>query len=404
MIINRDLLLEINLIKVNDSFYTVGYGNNVFSVGAILYDTLKHVKEGGSISDAKIKINEKYKTEISESFINEEIVKFTRKLTASQEKKGSNEQYIYMKVKILGKKAINLLTYPFLFLFNKFFFIFLVLTAIGCSFLLLKNIYSEGILNSEVSLSYSFWGIILTYLGFCVLGLFHELGHATASRYFGKPSQQIGFGFYLIFPVFYTDVTQIWQISNSKRVIVNLAGIYFQLLINILLFVLYVYASSMDLKIIIKFFFVSNVILLVYSLNPFLRNDGYWVYSDLFNIPNLMSQAALYPKKMYSILKNRTTLKEKLKFIFNNKALGVYSVFLYIVFSLFIFLFIWLTYQNILGIIQIYFAFDTLDLYSYQIYFKLFRLLFGLTINVYFLRVILKRFFRKKRNLLYSKQ
>ena len=38
---------------------------------------------------------------------------------------------------------------------------------------------------------------------------FHELGHASACKYFGVRHGGVGFGLYLNFPVLYTDVTKV---------------------------------------------------------------------------------------------------------------------------------------------------------------------------------------------------
>ena len=57
---------------------------------------------------------------------------------------------------------------------------------------------------------------------------FHELGHASACKYFGVRHGGIGFGLYLNFPVLYTDVTEVWKLKRGERCVVNLAGVYFQ--------------------------------------------------------------------------------------------------------------------------------------------------------------------------------
>lgn len=57
---------------------------------------------------------------------------------------------------------------------------------------------------------------------------FHELGHASACKYFGVRHGGIGFGLYLNFPVLYTDVTEVWKLNRAQRCVVNLAGVYFQ--------------------------------------------------------------------------------------------------------------------------------------------------------------------------------
>ncbi|SHM95294.1 hypothetical protein [Flavobacterium chilense] len=393
------LVSKIDLVKVSDSFYTANYGNRIFSIGNMLYEMLCLLKKEESIGTIKNKINQQYNVDITESFINNEIEKFTNKLVQTHEKRSSTINYIYFKIKLFGKNLIDWLTSPLLILFHKFLFPVLVSISIIASVFLAYIIYVDGIWTIESSLKHSLIGIVLIYLGFAAIGLFHELGHAASSRFYGKPSEEIGFGFYLIFPVFYTDVTKIWNLGRGKRVVVNLAGIYFQLLINLLFYVLYVLIDNVETKIAIKFFFLSNIILLVYSLNPFLRNDGYWVYSDFFGIPNLMSEAIAFPKKLYIKLKSNISFRQKISFVFNNKALGIYSVLLYIVFVLLITLFIWLTYQNIIKIQEMYSLKDTMDWSSFEVYYKFIHLVVGLTINIYFLTVIVKRLRNSRRTL-----
>lgn len=72
---------------------------------------------------------------------------------------------------------------------------------------------------------YSILGLLVFMLG---SSLFHELGHASACKYYGIKHGGIGFGLYLNIPVLYTDVTEVWQLKRSQRCVVNLAGVYFQ--------------------------------------------------------------------------------------------------------------------------------------------------------------------------------
>ncbi len=129
---------------------------------------------------------------------------------------------------------------------------------------------------------------MLSYLFFLVFIFFHELGHASATTYFGLSPKKIGFGFYFIFPVFYTDVTPIWRLNVRKRNVVNIGGIYFQLLINIILVILLEYDIAFPL---VFNLFIANTINIVVSLNPFFRYDGYWIFSDTLQLSNLTKKA-----------------------------------------------------------------------------------------------------------------
>ena len=133
--------------------------------------------------------------------------------------------------------------------------------------------------------------------------LAHEFGHASACEKFGMKAGSIGFGFYLIMPVFYADVSNAWSLSVRKRIIINIAGMYFQLLISCLLALLYfitgnewmVYAS------------LVNIISFLPNLNPFVRYDGYWILSDLLGTNNIILKA----ENLFH--RTRTWFRQKLK-------------------------------------------------------------------------------------------
>lgn len=151
----------------------------------------------------------------------------------------------------------------------------------------------------EAAISLSIGKAVLLYAAFMAIILLHEVGHAAASYSFGIKPREIGIGLYLIFPVLYTNVSGIWQLNAKKRLIVNFAGIYFQLLINLLLLSLYFLSP-------LKFFWLllicANTVSILCSLNPFFRYDGYWMYCDWFDLPNLRKQSkrlvvAIFHKK-----------------------------------------------------------------------------------------------------------
>ncbi len=143
--------------------------------------------------------------------------------------------------------------------------------------------------------------LVVAYIIYFTVFVCHELGHASATARFKLVPGDIGFGFYLIFPVFFADVSVIWALSRMKRIIVNLGGIYFQLLLNGL-FVAVAYAAPTT-HLFLSPIIILNSLVMLHSLNPFLRYDGYWIYSDLFNLPNLRTQSMRY----WATLQKRTT-------------------------------------------------------------------------------------------------
>lgn len=57
---------------------------------------------------------------------------------------------------------------------------------------------------------------------FILSSLFHELGHASACRYFDISHGGIGLGLYINIPVFYTDVSSVWKLPRKKDVLLML--------------------------------------------------------------------------------------------------------------------------------------------------------------------------------------
>ena len=58
----------------------------------------------------------------------------------------------------------------------------------------------------------------------------HECGHATGCRYGGARPGVMGVGLYLVWPAFYTDVTEAYRLSKGGRLRTDLGGVYFNAL------------------------------------------------------------------------------------------------------------------------------------------------------------------------------
>lgn len=135
----------------------------------------------------------------------------------------------------------------------------------------------------DMTLTEALWFCVLTAATF----LLHELGHAAATARWGQKPAEIGIGLYLIFPVLFSNVTSAWALTRGQRIAVNLGGIYLQGLATACLVPFQVHGNDPVLALVI----VLNLFSIVVNLNPFFRFDGYWIYSDLFGIPNLRERS-----------------------------------------------------------------------------------------------------------------
>jgi putative peptide zinc metalloprotease protein len=142
----------------------------------------------------------------------------------------------------------------------------------------------------------SFWVVYALYL---ISLAAHELGHSSACVRFGVRPRDIGFALYWIYPVFYSDVNAAWQLKRRQRVVVDLGGIFFQMIIGAVYLVLYkIYGWETG-----RLAFLLITFSAIFALNPFFRFDGYWVVADALGVMNLWQQVRRMLRSFYHRLR-----------------------------------------------------------------------------------------------------
>jgi putative peptide zinc metalloprotease protein len=155
--------------------------------------------------------------------------------------------------------------------------------------------------------------VALSYAG----ALIHEIGHAAALHHGGGRARGIGIGFYLVFPTFYTDVTDGYRLSRAGRIRTDLGGFFFHLLFSagvILALLLFVDDP------ILKHGLIAAALLInldaARQLLPFVRLDGYWVLVDAAGVHDFMSQAPAFIRGILPWTEYRLRLKRVATVIF----------------------------------------------------------------------------------------
>jgi putative peptide zinc metalloprotease protein len=129
--------------------------------------------------------------------------------------------------------------------------------------------------------------LVLMVYGLLILSIgWHELGHATACRYGGARPGRIGFGIYIVWPAFFTDVTDALKLGKGGRVRTDLGGIYFNTIFSLAIGGIYLLTGFEPILVLI----VMQHLLILYNLMPFLRLDGYHAISDITGIPDLFAR------------------------------------------------------------------------------------------------------------------
>jgi putative peptide zinc metalloprotease protein len=111
----------------------------------------------------------------------------------------------------------------------------------------------------------------------------HELGHLSACARFGAGHGGIGIGLYWCMPVLYAEVSGAWMLPRLQRAAVDAGGVYFQCVYLVALGVAYL---SSDAAPFLEAMTWTHFLML-HTLNPVLKYDGYWLLTDLGGMPNL---------------------------------------------------------------------------------------------------------------------
>lgn len=274
----------------NSLRYILLLENRYFEVSRSVVDLIQMFQQSDNYQDVILLYKEKYNKIYTVAELGVLVEKYINPiLNSKQEKKHS---FLYKK-EIFSFQNIITWSNSLKFLFNIHVLCILLLVVVALEFCFFFNDISR-IYSSDFTL-YTFLELLVLFL---VSSLTHELGHAVACRYFGVKHGGIGIGLYLNFPVFYTDVSNIWILSRKQRLVINFAGVYFQLILLLPILLLYFYTNDVFLK---YFIFIVNMNFLV-TLNPFFKFDGYWIVSDLLGVPNLRKRTTeiftYYWKKM----------------------------------------------------------------------------------------------------------
>lgn len=128
---------------------------------------------------------------------------------------------------------------------------------------------------------------VVLVFGLVVLStFFHECGHATACRYGGGKPGAIGAGIYLIWPAFFTDVTDSYRLDRGGRIRTDLGGVYFNALFSLGTAAAYFVTHAEAVLVVI----VLQHAQMLYQFLPFLRLDGYYLVADVTGVPDLFTR------------------------------------------------------------------------------------------------------------------
>jgi putative peptide zinc metalloprotease protein len=155
------------------------------------------------------------------------------------------------------------------------------------------------------------WGWLI--IVFIVTKAIHETGHGVICKRYGGQVPEFGFMLLVLFPAPYVDASTAWALpSKWKRMAVGAGGMIFELFVAGIAAL--VWKNSADGTIVRQIaynaMFTASLSTILFNANPLMRFDGYFILSDLLEVPNLMQRSMKMLQYLWKVhvfrLKNET--------------------------------------------------------------------------------------------------
>ncbi|MBX5461782.1 MAG: hypothetical protein IRZ28_11925 [Steroidobacteraceae bacterium] len=159
-----------------------------------------------------------------------------------------------------------------------------VAVALAMAFVLVDVLVAWSAASGTASANAVGWTDLALALALTAAGVFvHELGHLAACVRHGASHGGVGVGLYWCFPTFYSEVHGAWLLGRWQRAAVDAGGVYLQGGFVLLLGLVFLATRSPAVLGAIAW----SHLLMLHTLNPVLKFDGYWLLTDLTGTPNL---------------------------------------------------------------------------------------------------------------------
>ena len=151
---------------------------------------------------------------------------------------------------------------------------------------------SDGVLQRALEPQ----NLFLVWLSFPVLKILHELGHAFATKTFGGEVHDMGVILLVLTPIPYVDASAASAFRQKRhRMLVGAAGMIVELFVAALALYVWLAVEPGAVRTLAwNVMLVGSISTVLFNANPLLRYDGYYIFADGLEIPNLRLRANAY--------------------------------------------------------------------------------------------------------------
>lgn len=138
--------------------------------------------------------------------------------------------------------------------------------------------------------------LLVIWLVFPFLKVFHELGHAFATKHYGGEVHEMGIMFLILTPLPYVDASSSSAFRRKReRVLVGAAGMIVETFIASIALMVWLNVQPGAVRsIAYNVLLIGGISTIAFNANPLLRYDGYYILSDLIELPNLRQRSTRY--------------------------------------------------------------------------------------------------------------
>ena len=201
------------------------------------------------------------------------------------------KNYLFIRIPLVRPdgflEATRGLAAPF---FSRTFWIATLIAAMAGLLLALRQ--WEAFTTTFLHL-FSWQGLAAIAIALIITKIAHELAHAHAAKRDGLPVSTMGVALMVLYPVLYTDTTAAWRLTDRrKRLRIGYAGMAIELAIAAWMTLAWSFMPDGAMRS-ASFVLATTtwIMTLAINLNPFMRFDGYFLFSDLLDMPNLQERA-----------------------------------------------------------------------------------------------------------------
>lgn len=139
-------------------------------------------------------------------------------------------------------------------------------------------------------------GIALLLIAYPLVKALHELGHGYAVKNWGGQVREVGIMLLVFMPVPYVDASSSTGFSSKwHRIVVGSAGIMVELALAATAMLFWSEMEAGPLRaLLFNIMLIGGVSTLLFNGNPLLRFDGYYILTDLIEVPNLGQRSNAY--------------------------------------------------------------------------------------------------------------